>query len=123
MSDDRTQLSPLVRALLEELEAHPEGRPLLAEALRPHLVPEPAQLLDVDAAAERLGCNPDTLTRWAREKRIWAKKVGREWRFRADRLEVSRHRSSSPLSPLTERTPRQASGAEFRAVEAMKALR
>ena len=39
-------------------------------------------------AADLLGLHPDTLVRMARAGRIWAQKVGREWRFRADRLEI-----------------------------------
>ena len=60
----------------------------LAERLRPHLPVGPSRFLDAREAADVLGLHPDTLVRMARTGRIWAQKVGREWRFRADRLEV-----------------------------------
>ena len=60
----------------------------LAERLRPHLPVDPNRFLDARQAAEVLGLHPDTLVRMARTGRIWAQKVGREWRFRADRLDV-----------------------------------
>src|SRR5436305_7979796 len=60
----------------------------LAERLRPHLPVEPHRFLDARQAAQVLGLHPDTLVRMARTGRIWAQKVGREWRFRADQLEI-----------------------------------
>ena len=60
----------------------------LAARLRPHLPTAPDRFLDAREAASMLGLHPDTLVRMARTGRIWAQKVGREWRFRADRLEV-----------------------------------
>src|SRR5437016_2308769 len=60
----------------------------LAERLRPHLPPAPARLLDAREAAALVGLHPDTLVRMARSGRVWAQKAGREWRFRADRLEI-----------------------------------
>ena len=60
----------------------------LAERLRPHLPVGTDRFLDARQAADILGLHPDTLVRMARTGRIWAQKVGREWRFRADRLEV-----------------------------------
>jgi excisionase family DNA binding protein len=60
----------------------------LAERLRPHLPPAPARLLDAREAAALLGLHPDTLVKMARTGRVWAQKAGREWRFRADRLEI-----------------------------------
>ncbi len=72
----------LVRAL-DESALHE-----LADRIRPHLHNETEELLDVRAAAARLGLHRETLSRMAREDRIWAQKVGREWRFRADRLDI-----------------------------------
>jgi len=60
----------------------------LAARLRPHLPVDPSRFLDAREAADVLGLHPDTLVRMARTGRIWAQKVGREWRFRADQLEV-----------------------------------
>src|SRR5947209_18142735 len=60
----------------------------LAERLRPHLPVDPSRFMDAREAADVLGLHPDTLGRMARTGRIWAQKVGREWRFRADQLEV-----------------------------------
>lgn len=59
---------------------------LLAERLRPHLA-EPGGMVDAKEAAARLGLHERTVARMAREGRIpGAVKVGRSWRFRADRL-------------------------------------
>lgn len=60
----------------------------LAERLRPHLPLDPKRFLDTREASQVLGLHPDTLVRMARSGRIWAQKVGREWRFRADRLDI-----------------------------------
>jgi excisionase family DNA binding protein len=60
----------------------------LAERLRPHLPLDSDRFLDAREAAALLGLRPDTLLRMARDGRIWARKAGREWRFRADRLEI-----------------------------------
>lgn len=61
----------------------------LAERLRPYLS-EPDELVDARQAAERLGLHERTVARMAREGRIpGAVKVGREWRFHADRLAPS----------------------------------
>jgi excisionase family DNA binding protein len=60
----------------------------LASHLRPFLIDDPGRLVDLGEKAEQLDVHPDTLRRMARDGRIWAIKVGREWRFRADRSEV-----------------------------------
>ena len=61
---------------------------VLAERLRPYLADIRAdELLDSKAAAARLGLHERTVVRMAREARIPdAVKVGRSWRFPADRL-------------------------------------
>jgi excisionase family DNA binding protein len=61
---------------------------VLAERLRPYLADAGAdELLDSKAAAARLGLHERTVVRMAREGRIPdAVKVGRSWRFPADRL-------------------------------------
>jgi excisionase family DNA binding protein len=61
----------------------------LASRLRPYLSDEPGRLLDAREASDRLGLHTETLVRMARHGRVWAVKVGREWRFRADRLVIA----------------------------------
>jgi excisionase family DNA binding protein len=39
------------------------------------------ELMDIQEAAAFLGINQEVLRRWAREGRIPAGKLGREWRF------------------------------------------
>lgn len=39
------------------------------------------ELMDVPAASSFLGVNEEVLRRWAREGRVPAGKLGREWRF------------------------------------------
>lgn len=83
----------LLDVLADELAAaSPEQLAELAEVLAPLLAPYlgPAGgLLTVAEFAARVGMNPDVVTRCAREGRIpGARKVGREWRFDADRLQV-----------------------------------
>jgi excisionase family DNA binding protein len=80
----------------------------LARRLRPYLGEERAQLIDAREAAELLRLHPDTVVRMARSGRIPAIKVGREWRFRADRLDGIRAPAScapSPPSPRPARGP------------------
>jgi excisionase family DNA binding protein len=61
----------------------------LAGYLRPYLpADDPSRLLTLVEKAAQLGLHPDTLRRMARERRIWGIKIGREWRFRADRSEI-----------------------------------
>lgn len=100
-------------------QPRPEGRASLAEtfldaldeaALRelagrlgPYLGHGSDRLLNVREKAEQLGIHPDTVVRMAREGRLSALKVGREWRFRADDLEIAVLRagptSSTPTHP------------------------
>jgi excisionase family DNA binding protein len=94
----------LAAALLNSLDN--EALAALAERLRPHLA-EPdsdGRLLDPREAAVRLGLHERTVARMAREGRIpGAVKVGRAWRFPADRL-VTR----PPLRPVDGRSQRGA---------------
>jgi excisionase family DNA binding protein len=83
----RTPPATLADVLLDALDDAATQQ--LAERLRPHLPLEPDRLLDAREAAGLLGLHPDTLVRMARTGRIWAQKAGREWRFRADRLDIS----------------------------------
>ena len=45
------------------------------------------RLLSVQEAAEFLRCNPETLRRWARQRRVPASKLGDRWVFRLQRLQ------------------------------------
>jgi excisionase family DNA binding protein len=78
----------------------------LANYLRPYLADDPARLLGLAEKAEQLGLHPDTLRGMARKKRIWAVKVGREWRFRADRSEI-RPAIGSPFPVVNGSSPRR----------------
>lgn len=94
----------LALALVEALDD--EATRELANRLRPHLPAEAERLLDAREAAALLGLHPDTLVRMARTGRIWAKKVGREWRFRADNLDIGPVAGSLPASPTPMRRRR-----------------
>jgi excisionase family DNA binding protein len=79
--------------VITELKGDPDALRQLAAAMRPYLGEsgndqrgEP--MLTTLEMAARLQVNPGTLARWASEGRIWAEKVGCEWRFRMDRTEV-----------------------------------
>jgi excisionase family DNA binding protein len=87
--------SALAQALIDELDD--DALRELAARLQPHLTAQPRQLLNAADAAAILGLHSDTLVRMARTRRIWAVKVGREWRFRADLLDV--HASPTNASP------------------------
>lgn len=56
------------------------------------------ELMDAQEAATFLGMNEEVLRRWAREGRIPAGKLGREWRF-SRRLLVA-HVESGGSQPL-----------------------
>jgi excisionase family DNA binding protein len=91
----------------------------LAERIGPHLPAQINRLLDAREAAAVLGLHPDTLLRMARDGRIWAQKAGREWRFRADRLEIRPVTGSDPEAisagrPGRSRPPVRASVAAIR---------
>ena len=45
-----------------------------------HLAPN--EILTIDEVAEYLRLTPQTIYKWAQEKRIPAVKLGKEWRFR-----------------------------------------
>jgi len=94
---------PLAAALLDELNEAACRE--LAERLRPYLAGEPDRLLDAVEFAPLVKLNPETCVRMARSGRVWAVKVGRGWRFRADRLQVSplAGRSVSPAPPARPR--------------------
>lgn len=96
----------LALALVDALDD--EATRELANRLRPHLPAEADRLLDAREAAALLGLHPDTLVRMARASRIWAKKVGREWRFRADRLDIcpAADSSATPPTPMRPRRTR-----------------
>jgi excisionase family DNA binding protein len=81
----------------------------LAEHLRPYLTAGADRLLDVSEKAEQLRLHPDTVVKMARQGRLPAIKVGREWRFRADASTappsaVSRLSSPAPRRPSRSRT-------------------
>ncbi|HET9707547.1 MAG TPA: helix-turn-helix domain-containing protein [Gemmatimonadales bacterium] len=42
----------------------------------------PNEILTIDEVAEYLRLTPQTIYKWAQEKRIPAVKLGKEWRFR-----------------------------------------
>lgn len=76
----------LVRALLDALDDAALNE--LAHRLRDRLEADTVRLLDAREAASRLRLHPETVSRMARTGRISAVKVGREWRFHADALDV-----------------------------------
>jgi excisionase family DNA binding protein len=78
-----------------------------ADRLRPYLAGEAGRLLDAREAAALVKLHPETLVRMARSGRVSAIKAGREWRFRADRLEVSPPVGRS-VSPAPAARPRRA---------------
>jgi excisionase family DNA binding protein len=82
----RGSVRTLVRALLDALDDAALSE--LAHRLREHLEADTVRLLDAREAASRLRLHPETVSRMARTGRISAVKVGREWRFHADSLDV-----------------------------------
>jgi len=92
--------TPLLAAVLAELDGADESlKRELASQLRPFLADHPGRLLDAGEKAQQLGLHPDTLVRMARAGRIpGAKKVGREWRFPADRSDVRPVATQTPAS-------------------------
>ncbi len=69
----------LARALIDALDA--DALEDLAELLAPYLKSSPDRLLDAAEKAAHLGLHRDTVVRMAREGRLSAEKIGREWRF------------------------------------------
>ncbi len=60
-----------------------------AAYLRPYLADSPGRLLDTSEKAQQLGIHPETLVKMARAGRFkGAIKVGREWRFPSESLEI-----------------------------------
>jgi len=101
----------LLAALRAELAiADEDAKRELAEQLRPYLSHESDCLLDAVEAGPLAKLHPETLVRFAREGRVWAVKVGREWRFRADRLAIGP--PAAETAPSTPRPPvrRRAAG-------------
>jgi excisionase family DNA binding protein len=96
-------LGPLAAALLDELDQAACRE--LAERLRPYLAGEPDQMLDAREAAALVKVSPETLVKMAKAGRVPAVKFGREWRFRADQLEISPQTGRS-LSPAPAARPR-----------------
>ena len=83
--------TPFLDALRSELpRADDDSKREIADQLRPYLLDDPGRLLSASEKAEQLGVHPDTIAKWARDGRIWAVKVGKAWRFRADRSEIQR---------------------------------
>lgn len=98
----------LLTVILNDLRVADESsKRELAECLRPYLAEDPEQLLDAREMAELVGVHPDTLVRWARGGRIWAQKVGREWRFRADRPDMLRSAAGSQVFDPGVPSPRR----------------
>jgi excisionase family DNA binding protein len=82
----RGSVRALVRAFLDALDDAALNE--LAHRLHDHLEADTVRLLDAREAADRLRLHPETVSRMARTGRISAVKVGREWRFHADALDV-----------------------------------
>jgi excisionase family DNA binding protein len=47
----------------------------------------PNEILTIDEVAEYLRLTPQTIYKWAQEKRIPAVKLGKEWRFRRSMID------------------------------------
>ncbi len=104
--------TPLLAALLDALaNADETSKRELAEHLRPYLADDPGRLLNAVEKAEQLGLHPDTVARMARAGRLAGVKVGKSWRFRADRSEiqpVGGNRTPAPPSLTPPRRPARA---------------
>ncbi len=104
--------TPLLAAFVAAFDEADDGaKRQLASRLRPYLADDPGRLLDAGEMAELLSLHPDTLVRMARTGRIWAKKAGREWRFRADRPEIQPCGGTSAVSPASTSPPRRPAAA------------
>lgn len=113
--------TPILEALSRELdEADDDARAKLAAQLAPYIAPATRELLDATAAARRLGLNPDTVVRMAREGRLLAVKAGRAWRFPADRLVV---RPPAARPPFSAGAARGGRGKRARARPSIAAIR
>ncbi|MGH2913528.1 MAG: helix-turn-helix domain-containing protein [Solirubrobacteraceae bacterium] len=114
--------APLARELLRELQHDQQALDDLARLFGAREPGRSAKLLDVAETADLLGLHPDTLARFARRGRIWAKRVGREWRFDPERLEIVPVDGGPPAASRVAPVPRRPARAEFRAVEALRKL-
>jgi excisionase family DNA binding protein len=102
----------LVALFLESLaQADDALKRELAAYLRPYLADSPGRLLDASEKAQQLGLHPETLVKMARAGRCrGAIKVGREWRFPSESLEIlpparEGAPASSALRPALRRPP------------------
>jgi excisionase family DNA binding protein len=84
------QRHSLTALILESLaEADDALKRELAAYLRPYLADGPGRLLDAGEKARQLGLHPETLVKMARAGRCkGAVKVGREWRFPSESVEI-----------------------------------
>lgn len=116
----RSTTSPLLEAWVAAFDAADEdSRHELADRLRPYLARERGDLLDAEQTARELGLHPNTLVRMARAGRVTgARKIGREWRFPVDELEIlptSGHRRAAlPTIPSRARPADGAAAAAIR---------
>ena len=80
----------LLAVFLESLaQADDAVKRELAAYLSPYLADSPGRLLDASEKARQLGLHPETLVKMARAGRCrGAIKVGREWRFPTESLEI-----------------------------------
>ena len=80
----------LLAVFLESLaQADDAVKRQLAAYLRPYLADSSGRLLDASEKARQLGLHPETLVKMARAGRCrGAIKVGREWRFPSESLEI-----------------------------------
>jgi excisionase family DNA binding protein len=93
----------------------------LADLLRPYLTDAKSErdesLLTADQIAGQLRVHRDTVVRWAREGRISATKIGREWRFPAGAKPGPRDRQPGPASGATPRLSGDGRAARRRSAE------
>ena len=81
--------SPLAAFVESLAQADDAVKRELAAYLRPYLADSPGRLLDASEKARQLGLHPETLVKMARAGRCrGAIKVGREWRFPSESLEI-----------------------------------
>jgi excisionase family DNA binding protein len=100
----------LLALFLESLAQADDGlKRELAAYLRPYLADSPGRLLDASEKARQLGLHPETLVKMARAGRCrGAIKVGREWRFPSESLEIlPAGREGAPASSALRPTRRR----------------
>jgi excisionase family DNA binding protein len=119
-------MSPADSRIVDEvivplLNVHPGAEEKLFEWLRAkYELNGGVELLTAAEFAVRTKFHPDTVARWAREKRIpAAKQVGRKWRIPEDAevLPVNNVQSRKPSATITK--PRKTSSSDVEAVQAM----